>query len=268
MRALLRRQHGGVAGGSIEWRGRSVISKVVALLDAFTPATPELSLGELARVTGLPVSTTYRLVCELVAWGALERADGGSGYRIGVRLWELGSLAPRGATLREIALPYMQDLYAATQENIHLAVLDGHEALYVDTISGRRAVRVRSRRGGRLPLHATGVGKVLLAHGPDALLREVVAAGLRRYTPHTVVAPGLLAKALEQVRATGLASANEELTLGSSSVASPIIDGEGNCLAALAVVSRTGHGDVRVLGPAVRTAALGVSRALGGPAPA
>ena len=86
-----------MAGGSTEWRGRSVISKVVALLDAFTPTAPELSLNELASLTGLPVSTTYRLASELVGWGGLERVEGG-GYRIGLRLWEIGSLAPRGET--------------------------------------------------------------------------------------------------------------------------------------------------------------------------
>ncbi len=163
-----------MAGGSTQWRGRSVISKVVSLLDAFTADNPELSLGDLSRITGLPVSTTYRLASELVGWGGLERADSGTGYRIGMRLWELGALAPRGATLRELAQPFMQDLYAATGENVHLAVLDGHEALYVDTVSGRAAVPVRSRRGGRLPLHATGVGKVLLAHAPRAAVRAAV----------------------------------------------------------------------------------------------
>ena len=181
-----------MAGGSTQWRGRSVISKVVSLLDAFTADNPELSLGDLARITGLPVSTTYRLASELVGWGGLERADSGTGYRIGMRLWELGALAPRGATLRELAQPFMQDLYAATGENVHLAVLDGREALYVDTVSGRTAVPVRSRRGGRLPLHATGVGKVLLAHAPEQLFEQVCAAGLRRHTAHTVTAPAQL----------------------------------------------------------------------------
>jgi Transcriptional regulator len=251
-----------MAGGSTQWQGRSVISKVVSLFDAFTPATPELSLGDLARITGLPVSTTYRLASELVTWGGLERADGGTGYRVGMRLWELGSLAPRSASLRDVAMPYMQDLYAATRENVHLAVLDGHEALYVDTIAGRGAVPVRSRRGGRLPLHATGVGKVLLAHGPEQLLRDIVADGLHRYTAHTVVAPGHLRRALAEVRRTGIAYAREEMTLGSQSVASPIVDGSGTVVAAMAVVLRSGHGDVRRLGPAVRTAAISTSRSL------
>ncbi|MHA6782076.1 IclR family transcriptional regulator [Pseudonocardia saturnea] len=251
-----------MAGGSTRWQGRSVISKAVALLDAFGPSTPELSLGDLARITGLPVSTTYRLATELVDWGGLERAGGGTGYRIGVRLWELGVLAPRGATLREVALPHMQDLYQATRENVHLAVLDGHEALYLDTLAGRGAVPVRSRRGGRLPLHATGVGKVLLAHAPESLLHELVEAGLRRYTAHTVVAPGHLRRALGETRRTGIAYAREEMSLGSQSVASPVTGSDGAVVAALAVVLRSGRGDLRRLGPAVRTAAIAASRSL------
>jgi len=251
-----------MAGGSTQWRGRSVISKVVSLLDAFSPTTPELSLGELARLTGLPVSTTYRLTCELVAWGGLERAESGTGYRIGVRLWELGALAPRSAALRDVAMPYMQDLYAVTRENVHLAVLDGREALYVDTIAGRGAVPVRSRRGGRLPLHATGVGKVLLAHAPDQLVRDIVEAGLQRYTPHTIVAPGQLRRVLAEVRRSGMAYGREELEFGVLSVASPVVDATGTVVAALSVVLRSGHGDVRRLGPAVRTAAVSTSRSL------
>jgi DNA-binding IclR family transcriptional regulator len=250
-----------VAGGSTQWQGRSVISKVVSLLDAFGPTTPELSLGDLARVTGLPVSTTYRLASELVEWGGLERADR-SGYRIGMRLWELGTLAARGGTLREVALPFMQDLYEATHENVHLAVRDGLEALYVDTISGHGSVRTQSRRGGRLPLHATGVGKVLLAYAPPEVVSAVVDGGMRRYTPYTVVAPGHLRRALADVRRHGVAYAREELTLGSLSVAAPVQDRQGTVVAALAVVLTQGRGDLRRLAPAVRTAAISTSRAL------
>jgi DNA-binding IclR family transcriptional regulator len=249
-----------MAGGSTEWRGRSVISKVVALLDAFSAATPELSLGELAHLTGLPVSTTYRLLSELVEWGGLERVAGG-GYRIGLRMWEIGSLAPRGETLREVALPFMSDLYEATRENVHLAVLEGLEVLYVEKLSGRHAVPVRTRRGGRLPLHATAAGKVLLAHAPESLFRETVAAGLQRYTAHTIIAPGHLRRALSEIRRTGVGYAREELTVGSHSVASAVLDADGTAVAALSVTLRSGR-DLRRLGPAVRTAAISVSRGL------
>jgi DNA-binding IclR family transcriptional regulator len=238
-----------------------VISKVVSLLDAFSPTTPELSLGDLARVTGLPVSTTYRLATELVEWGGLERADR-SGYRIGMRLWELGALAARGGTLRDVALPFMQDLYQATRENVHLAVRDGLEALYVDVISGRESVPTLSRRGGRLPLHATGVGKVLLAHAPPEVLAAVVDGGMRRYTPFTVVAPGHLRRALADVRRNGVAYAREEMSLGSLSVAAPVVGTDGTVVAALGVVLTQRRGDLRRLAPAVRTAAISTSRAL------
>ena len=251
-----------MAGGSTEWRGRSVISKVVAVLDAFTPGSPELSLRELAERTGLPVSTTYRLVTELVDWGGLERVPGG-GYRVGLRLWEVGALAPRGETLREVALPYMSDLYEATLENVHLAVLDGGEVLYVEKLSGRRAMPVRTRRGGRLPLHATAAGKVLLAHAPESLFRETLAAGLRRYTAHTIIAPGHLRRALTEIRRSGIGYAREELTVGSFSVASAVLDADGRAVAALSVTLRSaGRTDLRRLGPAVHTAAISISRGL------
>jgi DNA-binding IclR family transcriptional regulator len=250
-----------MAGGSTEWRGRSVTSKVVALLDAFTPGAPELSLGELAKLTGLPVSTTYRLVTELVEWGGLERVPGG-GYRVGLRLWQVGALAPRGETLRDVALPFMSDLYEATRENVHLAILDGGEVLYVEKLTGRRSMPVRTRRGGRLPLHATAAGKVLMAHAPESLFHETVARGLRRYTPRTIIAPGLLRRALTEIRRTGIGYADEELTVGSHSVAAAVLDAEGGAVAALSVTLRSGRTDPRRLGPAVRTAAISVSRGL------
>lgn len=238
-----------------------MISKVVSLLDAFGPTRPELSLTELASITGLPVSTTYRLTTELVEWGGLERGDG-AGYRIGMRMWELGALAPRAGTLREIALPCMQDLYEATRENVHLAVRDGLEALYIDTISGAGSIRTRSRRGGRLPLHATGVGKVLLAHAPPEVLTAVLENGLRRYTPYTIAAPGHLRRALADVRRTGIAYAREEMSLGSLSVAAPVTDADSTVVAALAVVLHSGRRDLGRLAPAVRTAAISTSRCL------
>ena len=248
-----------MAGSSQRTRGRSVTSKTASILSAFSSGARDLSLNELARRTGLPVSTTYRLALELVEWGALERAPGG-GFRIGLKLWEVGSLAPRSATLQEIVLPYMQDLYAATNENVHLAVLAGTEALYVERVTGHRSIPVKSRRAGRMPLHATGVGKVLLAYGGDALFESVVAVGLRRYTPYTIVAPGHLREALEEIRRTGVAFANEEITIGTLSVAAPLPAKDGGALAALSIVVRSVGADLRWLAPAVRTAALSAAR--------
>jgi DNA-binding IclR family transcriptional regulator len=240
--------------------GRSVTSKVVAILDAFSADTPRLSLQGLAERTGLPQSTTYRLASELVEWGGLERGSGG--YQIGLRLWEIGELARRGEQLRDIALPFMQDLYDATHENVHLAVLDGREALYIETISGRRAAQVLTRRGGRLPLHATGVGKVLIAYASEELISEVLSHDLKRYTPHTIVAPGQLRRVLSRVRRTGLAFAIEEMSFGSVSVAAPIFSTPDTAVAALALVVRSSRNDIQRLAPAVRATAHSLSRIL------
>jgi DNA-binding IclR family transcriptional regulator len=244
--------------GTRQGGGRSVTSKVVAILDAFSTETPRLSLQALAERTGLPQSTTYRLATELVEWGGLERGTGG--YQIGMRLWEIGELARRGEQLRDIALPFMQDLYDATRENVHLAVLDGHEALYIEKITGRRATRVVTRRGGRLPLHATGVGKVLLAHAPEELVAEVLSNTLKRYTPHTIIMPAQLRRKLADVRRAGLAFAFEEMTLGSVSVAAPIFSSPDTVIAALALVVRASRNDVKRLAPAVRATAISLSR--------
>jgi DNA-binding IclR family transcriptional regulator len=238
----------------------SVASKVMAILGAFTPDARELSLNQLAQRSDLPLSTAYRLASELLRLGALEPGPRG-GYRVGLRLWELGSLATRGLTLREVAVPFMQDLYEATHENVHLAVMSGHEALYVEKITGRRSVAVKSREARRLPLHATGVGKVLLAHAGEELFREVVTEGLERFTPHTIVLAGQLTRALAEVRRTGVAYSQEELTLGTVSVASPVRGADGDVVAALSIVGRSTTVDPPRLAPAVRTAALGISRA-------
>jgi DNA-binding IclR family transcriptional regulator len=241
--------------------GRSVISKAMAVLSAFSPVRPVLTLNELAGLTGLPLSTTYRLVSELVERKALERANG-SGYHVGLKLWEIGSLAPSTATLPELAMPFMQDLYEATHENVQLAVLEGHEVLYLEKIRGRRSISAKTRRAGRLPLHATAAGKVLLAYAPAEFVDEVLTDGLKRYTPHTIVAPGHLRKALADVRRTGIAYNREELTTGILSVASPLVDAGGRTVAAMSLTVRSTGADLNRLAPAVRTAALCASRQL------
>src|SRR4051812_35107306 len=130
--------------------GTSVLQRAARILSAFTEAEPQLDLARLASITGLPRSTTHRLATELVELGHLERLDGG--YAIGTRLWELGELAPVSSRLREIALPHLLTLFAATGENVHLAVLADVEALYVARLTGSASIPTVSRMGGRLPL--------------------------------------------------------------------------------------------------------------------
>ena len=249
-----------MAGNSAD-PGRSVTSKVVSLLDAFLPSSQELSLGELSERTRLPPSTTYRLAMQLVEWGGLERAPGG-GFRIGRRLWEIGVLATGEGTVPAVISPFLQDLYEATHENVQLAVRNGRQALYIDKIAGSRTAPVTAQGVGRLPLHATGVGKVLLAHAPTEIVDELIAAGLRRYTEHTIVGGGPLRRALAEIRRTGIGFAREELALGSVSVAAPVFDAGGTAVAAIALSLRSARANLGQFAPAVRAVSLGASRDL------
>jgi DNA-binding IclR family transcriptional regulator len=235
-----------------------VTSRALGLLDAFDSDHTRLTLSALSRAADMPLATAHRLVGDLVAWGALVRRPDGD-YEIGRRLWDLGLLAPVQVELREVAAPFLQDIHAATRDTVHLAVRDGIKALYVERISGRESVPVLSQVGSRLPLHTTGVGKVLLAHAPPDVVREAV-AHLSRETRHSIVEPGRLARDLADVRRRGYARTHEEMSLGASSLAVPIFDPSGQIAAAVGIVVPTHRrGAVRLV-PALQVAAYGISR--------
>jgi DNA-binding IclR family transcriptional regulator len=243
--------------------GATVTSRVLAVLAAFTESHPALTLSDLARRAGLPLSTAHRIVGELAAWGALERGGDGR-YRIGLRLWETAALAPHTLGLRESAMPFLEDVYEATRQNVQLAVLDGDDVVYVERLSARGAVSVISRAGGRLPLHATGVGQVLLAHADPALQERVLAGPLARLTPMTITAPQRLRRVLADARRDGLVIAERQVETHSSSIAAPVFGRDDTVVAALSiVVPATDLAQSYVA--AVRSAARGISRALGAP---
>lgn len=245
--------------GNAARTGRSVTSRALAILGAFDERHRRLTLSELARRADLPPATAHRLLGELVTWGALSRVGSGE-YVVGRRLWDIGLLAPMHTGLRQVASPYLHDLYGATLATVHLAVREEQQALYVDRLSGHASVPVVSTIGSRLPLHATGVGKVLLAHAPTAV-QEAVLGHLTRITPYTVSQPGLLRRQLERVRTTDYATTVEEMSLGACSVAVPIRAG-GDVVAALGVVVPSLRRERPRLVSALQVAARGIGRSL------
>ena len=250
---------GGTMSGNTSRPGATVVSRTVALLAAFDAEHPRLTLTGLAHRADLPVPTAHRLVGELTRLGALTRTGSGE-YVVGRLLWDVGLLAPVETDLRETASPFLHDLYAATLATVHLAVRDGTQVLYLDRIAGQKSVPVVSKVGSRLPLHATGVGKVLLAHAPADVQREVV-ADLTRVTPYTITQPARLVAQLRRVRADDHASTVEEMSLGACSVAVPIRQGDA-VVAALGVVVPDLRRDRPRLVAALRVAAHGTSRVL------
>ncbi|UJW34554.1 IclR family transcriptional regulator [Saccharothrix sp. AJ9571] len=240
----------------------SVADRVLDVLDAFSAERPELTLSELSRRTGLPLSTTHRIVGGLVRRGALERADSGR-YRVGLWLWEVASLAPHGLGLRDTAMPFLEDLHEATRQNVQLAVLDAPDVVYLERLSGHTPVP--SRAGGRLPAHATGVGLALLAHAPANVAERVLARPMKRFTDKTIASPERLRRVLADVRRDGIAISDGQIELVGLSVAAPVFGAEDTAVAAISVAVPATGTDPRTLVPAVRAAARGISRTLGAP---
>lgn len=239
--------------------GATVTSRALALLGAFGPRHRRLTLTEMAQRADVPVPTAHRLVGELVGWGALMRETSGY-YVVGQRLWDLGLLAPMQTGLRELASPFLHDLYGATLATVHLAVRDGDRVLYLDRLSGHTSVPVVSKIGSRLPLHSTGVGKVLLAYAPEDV-QAAVMRRLDRVTRYTIVHAGMLEEQLKRVRRDGYASTQEEMTLGACSVAVPVHTSAG-VVAALGIVVPSLKRDRQRLVTALQVAAHSIGRTL------
>lgn len=236
--------------------GEPILERAFRILGAFTDPRDRLSLGTLANRAALPKSTTSRIATQLVGLGALERVDDGS-FVVGLQLLEIASLAPRGHGLRAAALPFMEDLHRVTGQHILLAVREGHEAVLVERLSARDATAVKYRVGGRLPLVSTGIGIALLAHAPDRVREEVLV---------DAADPAQVRRLMAMVRSEGVcASTGPNPVSGGpatmASVASPVLGGRGQLLGALSLVAPDEGSPQLAARMAVRTAALGISRA-------
>ncbi|CAM2936761.1 IclR family transcriptional regulator [Saccharomonospora xinjiangensis] len=242
-------------------RSRSVLSRGLSLLDAFSSGEPELTLAEIAGRTGLPKPTAHRLLGDLVEWGAIEKSGPGH-YRLATKLFWLGQLVPMHRVLRETALPHLERLHEISRENVHLAVPDSVYSLFVERVTGRDAVPLGIGVGARLPSHCTATGKVFLAWGGRERFRQLVNVGLTRFTPRTIVMPGLLHRDLARTKERGLGVTYEEAEAGVSAVAAPVHGRGGRVVAALSVTGRAQTLDLDRFGHAVRAAANAMSSAL------
>ncbi|GAA2892643.1 helix-turn-helix domain-containing protein [Pseudonocardia halophobica] len=236
-------------------QGDPVVLRALALLAAFDAEHRALSLAELARRAATPPSTTLRLARRLVEWGALERDDEGR-YVVGLRLFEIASLAPRSHGLREVALPHLEDLHEVSRQHVLLAVREGEEALLVERLSAHGAVEIAYRVGGRMPLHDTGVGLVLLAGAEP----EVRAGYLGSLEP---AAAERLRRRLADVPRLGVAIFDRRRPAPVSSVAAPVRDRTGRTIAAVSVVVPAGSARPQAYEQVVRATGLAISREMG-----
>jgi DNA-binding IclR family transcriptional regulator len=229
------------------------------ILDVFALDASELGLSELARRTGVAKATVHRLATELVEIGLLERS--GSSFRLSVHLFELGARVRHQRTLRDLALPFLQDLRTATRETIHLGIPQPPHVLYIERLSGHEVGPAPSVVAGRSPLHCSATGKAILAHLPPPVLESVLARPLPRFTGYTLTTHAVLLKTLDEVRRTGIAIEREEMHLGFMSVAAPVFGPGARLVGAVSATGPTARADSDALAVRVRACAAAISRA-------
>ncbi|MFF4592222.1 IclR family transcriptional regulator [Amycolatopsis sp. NPDC001319] len=247
----------------VEQGGETTLSRATRVLEVFGPATPRLSASEIARRTGIPMASTHRLVAQMVELGLLEKGPDKL-LRVGVRLWELGWRSTAALGLRNVALPYLEDLHAVVRQHTQLAVLDGFDVLYLERLSARGRTTVNiTRVAGRLPVHTCSSGLVLLAFGPKDLQEDVLAQPrLSAYTSATITDPKDLRRALAHTRRTGGAVQRGSVHPAAAGIAAPIRDHANVVVAAVSVIVPNSPSDVSAATPAVLATARGISRAL------
>ena len=231
----------------------TVLGRSASIMEAFNGGQRVLSLSDLNKRTQLPKSTLHRLVDQLCQVGWLERDHGG--YRVGMRMFELGTLAFDGNRLHEAAFPHLQALAGKTGLAAQLAVLDRAEVVYLERIVVG-PIRLPTRRGGRKPAYCTALGKAIAAYDDDAV-RTVVTAPMPRKTRQTITEPVALWTELKRVREDGVAfdrgEAYEELVC----VAAPIRS-SGNAIGAVSVTGPAGRMRWGVVTESVRTTAAAI----------
>jgi DNA-binding IclR family transcriptional regulator len=217
-----------------------VIGRMLSLLDALASTVEPASLKSLSQVTGLHPSTAHRILAVMTRARLVER-HAASTYALGIRLLELGNIVKSRINIREVALPFMQNLHETIGEAINLGIRDNDEIIYVErTSSGSSLVRVVYLVGGRAPLHLTSLGKLFLAAEGVADVRAYARrTGLPGKTAHSLTDLSALEKELDKIRRNDVAYDNEEAEIGLRCIASPIRNGEGLIVAGLSISAPT-----------------------------
>lgn len=237
------------------------VSKALQLLDAFRNATASLGVSDLARRAGVPKSTAFRLLANLEQGGFIERV--GTKYQLSWSIFELGNRVeqckPKG--LRDVALPFLSELYVASGRAVHMAVLDGADVVYLEKIHGHKAVRLPSYIGGRIPASCSALGKAMLAFSDQETVMNAVRMPMPRRTQYSITHPGRLINQLHQVQQDGVAYDHEEVALGLTCVGAPILR-RGRAVAAVSISAPTTGFAAETFRRMVRSTAAGITEAL------
>ncbi|HZQ24457.1 MAG TPA: IclR family transcriptional regulator [Terriglobales bacterium] len=244
----------------------TALQRGLKLLALFAASEKGLTASQVAKLSRLPVSTVHRFLVNLETTGFLNCSGSGI-YHLGIACFSLGQAALGQLDIRRLSHPYLQELNTQTRETIHLTVRHGLTAVYVEKLDSPEPLRIYSRIGAAVPLHCTGVGKVMLAYlSPEELGSTLAQLEFRRITPNSIGSPQEMLTQLQKVRKSGYACDLEEYEPHIRCVAAPIWDHTGAVNASLSVTGpavRMPIARLRQLAPLVQAAGLNISRQLG-----
>jgi len=243
--------------------GDSMVERIVRILDAFDAEHTDLSPSDVARRSALPMSSAHRIVHDLLRSGLLERDLEGR-VRIGMRLWELTTRGSRALALRQAARPGMERLQAEIGEHLQLCVPDQDEVLIIEQLSAPDAVSNVAFIAGRLPLHASSSGLVLLAFGRPALRARILGRPLPPVGPATITDPVALGRRLARIRRDGFVVLPGSIESVATGISVPVLDRTGATVAALSAVVPTGWAREAETIAALRGTARSISEAVAG----
>lgn len=216
------------------------VQRAAQLLSAFLTPPHEYGVSELSRMLGQTKNQTFRLLQTLVDERLVIFDLVSKRYRLGYLVVELGVVAQKKLPLVAAAAPVLDRVAEESGETINLGALaDRVTAICLDKRESHRPLQIHAQIGGRFPLHAGAVSKLLLAYSPDAFVAEflALASPLEQFTDNTIVEPGALRAELQTIRGAGYAISDEDLDLGACSVAAPIRNGTGEVIAGISIAA-------------------------------
>lgn len=246
--------------------GVLVLHKTLDILETIKQSQSGLRLSDVTRSVELPKATVYRILNTLEGRGYLDRGEDGA-YRVGKKLGEMQRDVPIIQILGRVAQPLMAQLVASSKETVNLGILDAGEVVVIDTVESPQAVRMSSKVGNRRYLHATALGKVLLAGLVEKeILLLIRMKGMPRVTAQTLTSKAALLAELARVRQQGYAIDNQENEMEGRCIGAPIHGPDGRMVAALSISSPVFRADlaqVRALAPSLKETCAAISEAIG-----
>ncbi|EMF5210866.1 TPA: DNA-binding transcriptional repressor XynR [Enterobacter roggenkampii] len=246
------------------------VERALQILDLFNEQATELKITDISKLMGLSKSTLHSLLKTLQLHGYIDQNPENGKYRLGMKLVERGHFVVGSIDIRQKAKGWLTELSQRTGQTTHLGILDGREGVYIEKIEGKLAAIAYSRIGRRLPVHATAIGKVLIAWLGETELNALLEGyQYTTFTPATLSSREALISALAQTREQGYALDSEENEQGVRCVAVPVWNHESRVIAALSLstlTSRVDDAELANFREQLQQAGLALSRALGYPA--